>query len=121
MSRYCTKCGKEINEDAVVCIHCGCSPNETKHIKEQDSDSIGWGFLGFFVPLAGLILWLMWKDEAPKKAKSLGIGALVSTIIVVVGAIGYAIFIAVVWGLALSESGMMIEAVRRIVSPIALL
>lgn len=22
---FCHKCGKEINDDAVVCIHCGCS------------------------------------------------------------------------------------------------
>lgn len=22
---FCTKCGKEINDEAVVCVHCGCS------------------------------------------------------------------------------------------------
>ena len=22
---FCEKCGKEVNNDAVVCIHCGCS------------------------------------------------------------------------------------------------
>ena len=22
---YCSKCGKEIRDDAVVCIHCGCA------------------------------------------------------------------------------------------------
>ena len=21
---FCSKCGKEINDEAVVCIHCGC-------------------------------------------------------------------------------------------------
>ena len=25
MSKFCTQCGKEINENAVVCIHCGCA------------------------------------------------------------------------------------------------
>lgn len=23
--KYCSKCGKEVHDDAVVCIHCGCS------------------------------------------------------------------------------------------------
>ena len=23
--KYCKKCGKEVNDEAVVCIHCGCS------------------------------------------------------------------------------------------------
>lgn len=23
--KYCSKCGKEINDEAVICIHCGCS------------------------------------------------------------------------------------------------
>ena len=22
---FCTNCGKEINENAIICIHCGCS------------------------------------------------------------------------------------------------
>ncbi len=22
---YCSKCGKEINDDAVICVHCGCA------------------------------------------------------------------------------------------------
>ena len=22
---FCRKCGKEINDDAVMCVHCGCA------------------------------------------------------------------------------------------------
>jgi hypothetical protein len=36
--------------------------------------------LSFFFPLVGLILWLVWLDSSPKKAKSCGIGALVGVI-----------------------------------------
>ena len=100
MARYCTHCGKEINEEAVICVHCGCSLNEAKKVKEQDSDNIGWGFLGFFVPLAGLILWLIWRDDAPKKAKNVGVGALVSAIIYLVGVLIYVILIFCVLGAA---------------------
>ena len=40
--------------------------------------------LGFFIPIVGLILYLVWKDEKPKSAKRAGQGALVSVIIYVI-------------------------------------
>ena len=45
--------------------------------QSNDSGSFGWAVLGFFIPLVGLILWLVWKDTKPKSAKMAGIGALV--------------------------------------------
>lgn len=128
MAKYCTKCGKEINEDAIICIHCGCSINNTQTNKEPDNDNIGWGFLGFFVPIVGFILWLIWKDEAPKKSKNLGIGALVALCIAVLGGIGYGLFVAITFGLAMSQTGMAVsaatsvfESVRTLISSISLL
>ena len=46
-----------------------------------DSGSIGWAILGFFIPLVGLILFLVWKNTKPKCAKMAGIGALVGVCI----------------------------------------
>lgn len=43
----------------------------------NDSGSAGWGVLGFFIPIVGLILFLVWKDTKPKSAKAAGIGALI--------------------------------------------
>lgn len=43
----------------------------------QDAKSIGFAILCFFFPIVGLILFLVWKDEKPLKAKSCGIGAIV--------------------------------------------
>ena len=40
-----------------------------------------WGLLGFFLPIAGLILFIIWKDSKPKAAKSAGIGALISVVL----------------------------------------
>ena len=38
---FCSKCGKEINDDAVVCIHCGCATqNMEKQQKEKDQPII---------------------------------------------------------------------------------
>ena len=58
-----------------------------------DSGSIGWWFLGFFVPIVGLILYLVWKDEKPLSARRAGWGALISVIVGGVLGIGYFAFI----------------------------
>lgn len=50
----------------------------------QDNGGFLWGLLGFCIPVVGLILFLIWKDQKPKTAKAAGIGALVSVIIGVV-------------------------------------
>lgn len=39
--------------------------------------------MGFCIPIAGLILFLVWKDNKPNTAKSAGIGALIGVILVV--------------------------------------
>lgn len=85
--KYCSKCGKEIMDEAVVCPGCGCSQQNSK---QGDSSSIGWGCLGFCVPIAGLILWLIWKNDYPLKSKSAGVGALISVILSVLFYIVYA-------------------------------
>ena len=46
-----------------------------------DSGSIGWAILGFFIPIVGLVLFLVWKNTKPKCAKMAGIGALVGVCI----------------------------------------
>ena len=46
----------------------------------EDKGGFLWGLLGCCIPLVGLILFLVWKDNKPKTAKAAGIGALVSVI-----------------------------------------
>lgn len=46
-----------------------------------DSGSFGWAVLGFFIPLVGLILYLVWRNEKPLSAKKAGMGALVSILL----------------------------------------
>ena len=78
---FCKNCGKEIDDKASVCIHCGVSTNSKPEV--VDNGGFGWGLLGCCIPIVGLILFLVWKDTKPKSAKSAGIGALVSAIIIV--------------------------------------
>lgn len=47
----------------------------------QDNGSFGWAVLGFFIPIAGLILYLVWRTEKPLSARRAGMGALVSVIV----------------------------------------
>lgn len=58
-----------------------------------DSGGFLWGLLGCCVPIAGLVLFLVWKDQKPKTAKAAGIGALVSVIASVAFTVLYFVFI----------------------------
>ena len=50
---FCRNCGKEIDENAIVCIHCGCAV-EKKPVSES-KHTMGL-LLGIFVGLIGLII-----------------------------------------------------------------
>ena len=73
---FCKNCGKEIDDNTAVCIHCGVATNSTPAV--VDNGGFGWGLLGCCIPIVGLILFLVWKDTKPKTSKAAGIGALVS-------------------------------------------
>lgn len=72
---FCKNCGKEIDNAAAICVHCGVATNNSA--AGMDSGSFGWGLLGCCIPLVGLILYLVWKDTKPKSSKSAGVGALI--------------------------------------------
>ncbi len=107
--KYCKYCGTQLEDDAVFCVNCGAkqveegsqsqSENQTdsanpnyfnnmhsgnanyqNDANTDDAPSIGFGILGFLFPLIGLILYLVWKDTTPLKAKSCGKGALIGFI-----------------------------------------
>ncbi|MBQ4086651.1 MAG: zinc ribbon domain-containing protein [Clostridia bacterium] len=102
--KYCVGCGKELVDEAVVCTQCGRSVPSLKEPTEKDSGGFLWGLLGFFIPMAGLILYLVWKDTLPKRAKAVGKGALVSTILGIVFFILYLVFFFSVFFYAMSQS-----------------
>lgn len=90
--KYCTQCGSEINENAVICIKCGCSVRgaiiPAGRADEEDTPSTGLAVLGFFIPLAGIIIFFVKKKTAPQKAMSCAtgvfIGSLVSTVLSII-------------------------------------
>lgn len=83
--KYCSKCGAEISEEAVICVKCGCAVAADKSkAKDGDENSTGLNVLAFFFPLIGLIMWLVWKTEYPVKAKGIGKCALIGWIVSIV-------------------------------------
>lgn len=54
----------------------------------KDRGGFLWGLLGCCIPVVGLVLFLVWRDEKPKTAKAAGIGALVSVILTVLIYVG---------------------------------
>ena len=90
--KFCSKCGHELVDEAVVCVNCGCSvadPATPAAPAVADAPNMGLAVLGFFIPLVGLILYLINKDTAPRKAKSAGKGALIGFIVSTVLGIVY--------------------------------
>jgi hypothetical protein len=64
-------------------------------VANGDASSFGFAVLGFFFPLVGLILFLVWKDQYPLRSKSAGKGALIGVISeVVLSIIAFVILIA---------------------------
>ena len=73
--KYCSRCGKEIMDEAVVCPNCGCAVNPRN--SEPDEPSTGLNILSFLIPIVGLILYIVYHDKTPEKAKAIGKWALI--------------------------------------------
>ena len=103
----CKWCGKEVDQTSKFCPNCGreilnSMDQNMSGIKEEKLDNlvqegqrinqeninnaqekvnVWFAILSYFVPIAGLIIFLVKKDKEPKTAKASGICALVSFII----------------------------------------
>lgn len=65
---YCRNCGEQISEHTEVCIHCGV---RVKEAGVEDKPNWGVNIITLCcVPLVGLILFFVWKNEKPVAAKS---------------------------------------------------
>lgn len=73
--KFCSHCGKEIMDAAVICPHCGCSVGAVS--SEPDVPSTGLNILSLLFPLVGLILYLVYQEKTPNKAKAIGKFALI--------------------------------------------
>ncbi len=72
---YCRTCGTEIGPNMTTCPSCGASQNISGG--SSDSGSFGWTVLGCCIPIVGLVLWLVWKNDKPETAKAAGMGVVI--------------------------------------------
>lgn len=80
--KYCSHCGKEVNDEAVVCIHCGCAvqiahPQPSMDYREDKADA-ALVVLCVLFPIVGLILWAVKHEDSPKAAVTYGKAALIT-------------------------------------------
>ena len=82
---FCSKCGHEIDDEAVVCTNCGCAVNGIKNnVNKTVVDDVPNGLLdvlGFLIPLVGLIMYCVMHSQTPRKANQIGLFALIGFII----------------------------------------
>ncbi|HHU44026.1 MAG: zinc ribbon domain-containing protein [Bacillota bacterium] len=96
--KNCQFCDREIPLDSNICPYCGKRVRQpqyeshTPHENPYDKGGCGWVALGFFFPIVGLILYLVWQHEKPITAKAAGKGALISVVLSIIPAILFIIF-----------------------------
>ena len=79
--KFCTHCGKEIMDAAVVCPGCGCpvqTANSTPKEKVDQSVSVGLVILALLFPLFGCIYFLVSLKRRTLCAVACGIAAIIS-------------------------------------------
>ncbi len=101
--KYCTKCGHELVDEAIICTNCGCAVTPAKGADPADAPNMGFAVLSFFIPLVGLILYLIFKDRFPQKAKSCGKGAIIGFVTGIVLSVIYAVVLGSLLGSLLSS------------------
>lgn len=67
--KYCSHCGKEIDENAEYCIHCGHAVTSST---KDDIPATSLNIISLFIPIVGLVLYLIYHDKAPRRATAIG-------------------------------------------------
>ena len=78
--KYCSQCGKELVDEAVVCPNCGCAV-QVPVSQQEDKPSTGLNILAFLFPVIGLILFLCFQKTTPVRAKAIGKWALIGFVV----------------------------------------
>lgn len=90
--KFCTHCGIEMLDEASYCPSCGAynGPKQTNNTNNnyynphqsanEDRSKGGLNLLSFLFPFVGLILYIIWINQYPIKAKGCGKWALIGFI-----------------------------------------
>ena len=81
---YCRNCGQQIDDLAVMCVHCGAEVKRDRPVQKTNTLAIVGFILSVFIPIAGLICSIMGLkkvDDCGGKGKGLAIAGIVISII----------------------------------------
>lgn len=94
--KYCPNCQKEHSADATKCS-CGYEFVIIEKVDETVSTNTTvlvdrvpgfvWSWIGFLCPIAGLVLYIVWKQKWPDRSRRAGTVALYTTITLAVIAV----------------------------------
>lgn len=134
--KYCTRCGSPSEDNAAFCSNCGEKfgeqPPQPQYQQPQYQQPVYgapyqqpyrqpaapqkasdgkfiYGLIGFFIPLAGFILWLVLKGDREGDAKRAGRGAIISIVLAFILGIASFILMAVFGASVLESSGALEE------------
>ncbi len=97
--KYCSHCGEQLNDDVNYCPKCGLNVNQnnnfsknsmsnvydsSKSYDESSESTFIYSVIGFFVPIVGIILFCIWNNEYPSRAKSAIKGTLIAIAVYVI-------------------------------------
>ena len=70
--KYCENCGFQMFDRETKCPNCGQSDGTGKGKRKSSTDvvSVGWIILVLLIPIAGIILWAVKKNEQPSAART---------------------------------------------------
>lgn len=99
---HCRECGEMIAESAPTCPKCGARQNTgyeiTPEVEIDKDPNTGLNIVSFLWPLIGLILYIAYNDNSPRRAKACGkwaiVGVIVEIAIVTIAVILIGVFIA---------------------------
>lgn len=121
--KKCLNCNKMLEDNVAFCSECGSNNflyennnqmnynqnyqynnqyNQYQQYPYQQQNNSGsnlghpiiWGVVGYFVPIAGIVLYFVWKNSNPEQAKGAGIGALINIVLTVIICVFYFIMFA---------------------------
>lgn len=79
---FCNNCGESVAAQAEICPKCGV---RVKNEVAEDKPNWAVNIISLCcVPLVGIILFFVWKNEKPVAAKSALIFALIPTVLIIV-------------------------------------
>ena len=107
---YCQNCGKLQENGSAVCTDCGAELIGKNDYGRNNKQSFWFALLSFVFPMAGFILYLVYEDRKPARARSLIVGFVTGIIIKLLLIIILLVFAGVAINQTLSSSDLLFDS-----------